>query len=152
MLFHLALHPANQPRIVAAGAVPLLLSYLLQTRAGLTEDSLSVLAALALCPEGIAAMMKVGILPTLVEILRSGSLRAKENVTAVLLVLCQRGGDVVFEKVSKYNHHIVATLCTLLTVGSDRGKQKAKALMRILVDDSSCSSSSMTSFRSVSFQ
>lgn len=150
-LFHLALHDANKPRVVAAGGVNLLVSFLLQKRAGLLDESLAVLAVLALCQEGMMTMLRASIIPNLVEILTLGTPKSRENAVAVLLSLCQTGGDAVISRLSKYSHQIVATLCSLLVVGSERGKRKAKALMRFLVaTDSSVSSGSSYSHESFS--
>ncbi|KAH9554996.1 hypothetical protein CY35_08G091800 [Sphagnum magellanicum] len=139
VIYHLALHEPNKARLVMVGAIPVLFSFILQRR--LVEDALSVLALLGSCPEGVTAMTRVGELTTIVEVLRGGSTRAKENATSVLLALCETGGDSAVEKVSRHNHAIVATLCSLLITGSDRGKRKAKSLMRFLVANESSSSS-----------
>ena len=150
-LFHLSLHDANKPRVVAEGGVQLLVSTMLQKRSGLVDESLSVLAALALCGEGADAIIGASVLPDLVEILTTGPPRSRENALAVLLALCQ-GGDVrVFDRVAFYNHRIVSTLCSLLVIGSDRAKRKAKQLMSMLVvNDSSSNSMSPSIHRSSS--
>ena len=145
-LFHLSLHDANKPRVVAEGGVQLLVSTMLQKRSGLVDESLSVLAALALCQEGANAIVEASVLPNLVEILTTGPPRSRENALAVLLALCQ-GGDIrVFDRVAFYNHRIVSTLCSLLVIGSDRAKRKAKQLMSILVVNDSSSNSMSSSF------
>ena len=146
-LFHLSLHDANKPRVVAEGGVQLLVSTLLQKRSGLVDESLSVLATLALCEAGANAIVESHVLPNLVEILSSGPPRSRENALAVLLALCQ-GGDVrVFDRVAFYNHRIVSTLCSLLVIGSDRAKRKAKELMSLLVVSDSSSDSRSSSFQ-----
>lgn len=134
----------------------LLASTMLQRRSGLVDESLSVLATLALCEEGANAIIEASTLPTLVELLSTGAPRSRENALAVLLALCQ-GGDVqVFNRVAFYNHRIVSTLCSLSVIGSDRAKRKAKELMSILVVSSDCSGSetsksmSAPSYRSAS--
>lgn len=150
-LFHISLHDANKPRVVAESGVQLLVSTMLERRSGLVDESLSVLATLALCQEGANAIVEASVLPKLVDILTSGAPRSRENALAVLLALC-RGGDVgVFDRVAYYNHRIVSTLCSLLVIGSDRAKSKAKELMSILVvSDSSSNSMSSSSHRSSS--
>jgi hypothetical protein len=132
-LFHLSLHESNKPRVVAEGGVKLLVATMLQRRSALVDESLSVLAVLASCEEGAIAIIEASILPNLVELMSSGAPRTRENALAVLLALCQ-GGDVrVLDRVAFYNNRIVSTLCSLLVIGSDRAKRKAKELMNILV-------------------
>lgn len=148
-LFHLSLHDANKPRVVAEGGVQLLVSTMLQRRSALVDESLSVLAVLASCEEGAMAVMNAAILPTLVELLCTGAPRTRENALAVLLALCQSGDVQMMNRVSFYNNRIVSTLCSLLVIGSDRAKRKAKELMSILItSDSSLSNQSTPSYMS----
>ena len=142
----LSLDDANKPRLVGEGAVPLLLSTMLVRRSGLVDESLSVLAILALC-EGAIAIVEVSALPTLIEILTLGPPKSRENALAVLLALCQGGNDMVFYSVAFYNHQIVSSLCSLIVIGSDRAKHKANELMRMLVVSES-SDSDVVSTRS----
>lgn len=149
-LFHLSLHGANKPRVVAEGGVQLLVSTIIRRRAGLVDESLSVLAILALCEDGAIAIVEASALPSLVEILSVGPPRSRENALAVLLALCQGGDDNVFERVTFYNHQIVSSLCSLLVIGSDRAKRKANEMMRMLVvsDSSRNSMSARSSWQS----
>lgn len=124
----------------------LLVSTMLHRRSGLVDESLSLLAVLALCEEGANAIIDASILLTLVELLCTGTPKSREHALAVLLALCQ-GGDVrVFNRVAFYNHRIVSSLCSLLTIGSDRAKRKAKDLMNILVVSDSSGIASGSSF------
>ncbi|MCD9644962.1 hypothetical protein HAX54_033588 [Datura stramonium] len=61
-LFNLAVYDANRQRIVLAGAVPLLIDLLMDDKAGITDDSLAVLALVLGCNEGLQALRKERIL------------------------------------------------------------------------------------------
>lgn len=152
-LFHLSLHDANKPRLVEEGVVQVLMSYVRDRGSGLVDDSLSVLAILALCEEGAIAIVGASALPILVEILRAGSPRSRENALSVLLALYKGSNEIILERVAFYNHQIVSMLCSLSVIGSDRAKRKANELMRMLVvsDYSSDSMSSRSSRSGSSF-
>ncbi|CAM6039426.1 unnamed protein product [Sphagnum compactum] len=131
-LFNLAVHPANKPKIVAAGAVPILISLLQDEEAGTTDDALPVLALIAGCPEGLEAInMEAAAIPVLVRHLRSGSPKGKENAIVVLYALCKSGGDEVVSSLSQVRVTI-PSLFSLLTVGTPRAKRRAASLLKLL--------------------
>ncbi|KAG0469153.1 hypothetical protein HPP92_018481 [Vanilla planifolia] len=51
-LLYLSMHDTNKPAVVAAGAVPVLVELLMDEKAGITDEALSVLALLCSCEEG----------------------------------------------------------------------------------------------------
>ncbi|EFJ21632.1 ubiquitin-protein ligase, PUB17 [Selaginella moellendorffii] len=129
-LFNLAVYHGNKGRIIAAGAVPLLVE-LLTEDADITDDALAVLALLASSSEGLLALSGTGAIPLLVGLLRMGSSKGKENSTAVLLALCRSGSDTIVNQLLKISATVPA-LYNLITVGTPRAKRKASSLLRIL--------------------
>ncbi|GLT92938.1 hypothetical protein SLE2022_107480 [Rubroshorea leprosula] len=92
-MFNLARYNANKACIVLAGAVPLLIEQLMDDKAGITDDALTLMALLIGCPEGLEAIKKSRVLvPLLIDLLRFGSAKGKENSITLLLGLCKDGG------------------------------------------------------------
>ncbi|GKV28261.1 hypothetical protein SLEP1_g37340 [Rubroshorea leprosula] len=92
-MFNLARYNANKACIVLAGAVPLLIEQLMDGKAGITDDALTLMALLIGCPEGLEAIKKSRVLvPLLIGLLRFGSAKGKENSITLLLGLCKDGG------------------------------------------------------------
>lgn len=130
-LFNLSIFMGNKAKVVAAGAIPLLLDLLTDERAGITDDSLAVLAILAGTPEGLAAIDQTKAIPVLVDLLRLGSTRGKENAIAVLLSLCKSGGPPVVRVVLSINT-VLPSLQSIAEVGSARAKRKASSLLKLI--------------------
>ncbi|KAJ8764143.1 hypothetical protein K2173_005053 [Erythroxylum novogranatense] len=131
-LFNLAVHSANKAHIVLAGAVPLLIQLLMDDKAGITDDSLAVLAILLDCSEGLEEIRESRILvPLLVDLLRFGSAKGKENSITLLLGLCRDGGEEVTKRLL-LNPRSIPSLQSLSTDGSLKTRRKANALLRIL--------------------
>jgi hypothetical protein len=72
-IFHLALWPANRSRLVSAEAVPVLKALIQSPKAGLIEDTLSVLAKIALCVEGTDALKDDKTILLIIDFLQHGS-------------------------------------------------------------------------------
>jgi hypothetical protein len=131
-LFNLAVYNANKAIVVVAGAVPVLVDLLMDDKASITDDVLSVLALLLGCSEGLEEIRKSRVLvPLLIDLLRFGSLKGKENSIALLLGLCKDGGEEVARRLL-LNPRSIPSLRSMAAYGSIRAGRKADALLRIL--------------------
>ncbi|CAI9091753.1 OLC1v1026861C1 [Oldenlandia corymbosa var. corymbosa] len=131
-LFNLAVYNANKVSIVLAGAIPLLIDLLLDDKAGITDYALAVLALLLGCSEGLEELRKSRVLiPLLIDLLRLGSSKGKENSITLLLGLCKDGGEEVARKLL-LNPRSIPSLQSLSVDGSLKARRKADALLRIL--------------------
>ncbi|XP_019192466.1 PREDICTED: U-box domain-containing protein 1-like [Ipomoea nil] len=131
-LFNLALYDVNKVNVVLAGAVPLLINLLMDDKAGITDDALAVLALLLGCSEGLKEIRKSRVfVPLLVDLLRFGSSKGKENSITLLLGLCKDGGEEVAGKLLM-NPRSIPSLQQLAANGSLRARRKADALLRLL--------------------
>ncbi|XWS68983.1 hypothetical protein CRYUN_Cryun04dG0140700 [Craigia yunnanensis] len=132
-IFGLLVHPGNHWRVLAAGAVPLLLNLLKESeREDLVTDSLAVLATLAEKVDGTVAILRRGALQLLVGILNTSTSRTgKEYCVSLLLALCENGGlDVVARLVKSPS--LMESLYSQLSEGTSRASKKASAIIRIL--------------------
>lgn len=131
-LFNLAVFNANRVKVIIAGAVPLLIVLLTDDKAGITDDALAVLALLLGCREGLEEMrMSTDLVPLLIDLLRFGSSKGKENSITLLLGLCKDGGEDVARRLLM-NPFSVPSLQRLTADGSLKARRKADALLRIL--------------------
>ncbi|EOY17719.1 hypothetical protein QUC31_006776 [Theobroma cacao] len=131
-IFNLALYNANKASIIAAGTVPLLIELLMDDKAGVTDDALGVLALLLSCPQGLEAIKKSRVLvPLLIDLLRFGSAKGKENSITLLLGLCKDGGEEVARRLL-INPRSIPSLQSLAADGSSKARRKADALLRLL--------------------
>ncbi|KAL3717968.1 hypothetical protein ACJRO7_003151 [Eucalyptus globulus] len=131
-LINLAVYNINKASVVAAGAVSLLIDLLMDDKAGITDDALALLASLLGCHEGLEEVRKSRVLvPLLVDLLRFGSLKGKENAITLLLGLCKDGGEEIAGKLLM-NPRSIPSLQSLATDGSLRARRKADALLRLL--------------------
>ncbi|OAY32604.1 U-box domain-containing protein 19 [Manihot esculenta] len=133
-IYMLLMHPDNFWRVLATGAVPLLLNLLTSCeREELVTDSLAVLAKLAEKQDGAKVILRSVALPKIVRILDSSnySRATKEQCVALLLGLCINGGtDVVAHLVKSPSH--IGSLYSQLSEGTARASKKAGDLIRIL--------------------
>ncbi|KAM6582498.1 hypothetical protein CsatB_009500 [Cannabis sativa] len=131
-IINLAVYNANKLAIVAAGAIPLLIDLLMDEKAAITDDALAVLASLLGCSEGVEEIRKSKILvPILIDLLRFGSPKGKENSITLLLGLCKDGGEEVAKRLL-INPRSIPCLHGLATDGSLKARRKADALLRLL--------------------
>ncbi|KVI09926.1 U-box domain-containing protein 1-like [Cynara cardunculus var. scolymus] len=131
-LFNLALYSVNKINVVLSGAVPLLIDLLMDDKAGITDDALAVLALLLGCSEGLEEIRKCKVLvPILIDLLRFGSPKGKENSITLLLGLCKDGGDEVARRLLM-NPRSIPSLQSLAADGSMKAQRKADALLRLL--------------------
>eukprot|EP00252_Welwitschia_mirabilis_P016624 TRINITY_DN3674_c0_g1_i1.p1 TRINITY_DN3674_c0_g1~~TRINITY_DN3674_c0_g1_i1.p1 ORF type:complete len:687 (+),score=109.90 TRINITY_DN3674_c0_g1_i1:877-2937(+) len=130
-LFNLSLF--NGKDVLAAGAVPLLVSILADDTPTLTDDAVAVLAVLARLPEGIRAIIETSAVPRLISLINSSSSlpKCKENSAGILLSLCCNGGNKIVNSLLRLSS-LMPALYNLLTSGTPRAKRKASSLLRIL--------------------
>ncbi|KAK8496779.1 hypothetical protein V6N13_000136 [Hibiscus sabdariffa] len=131
-LSNLALFGANKENIVVAEAVPLLIELLMDDKAGITDDALGVLALLLSSPQGLEDIKKSrALVPLLIDLLRFGSAKGKENSITLLLGLCKDGGEEVASRLL-INPRSIPSLRSLAADGSPKARRKADALLRLL--------------------
>ncbi|KAI3419492.1 RING-type E3 ubiquitin transferase [Psidium guajava] len=131
-LINLAVYNVNKASVVAAGAVPLLIDLLMDDKAGITDDALALLTLLLDSREGLEEISKSRVLvPLLVDLLRFGSLKGKENAITLLVGLCKDGGEEVAGRLLM-NPRSIPSLQSLAADGSLRARRKADALLRLL--------------------
>ncbi|XP_065872045.1 U-box domain-containing protein 1-like [Euphorbia lathyris] len=131
-LFNLAVYSANKASVVDSGAVPLLIEVLMDDKAGITDDALAVLSLLLGCAEGLEEIRKSRVLvPLLIDLIRFGSAKGKENSVTLLLGLCKDGGEEVARRLL-INPRSIPSLQSLSADGSLKARRKADALLRLL--------------------
>ncbi|CAI0386045.1 unnamed protein product [Linum tenue] len=132
-IYGLLMHSGNHWRVLASGAVPLLLDVLISSdRHEVVTDSLAVLATLAEKPEGAKAIIRCGALPQVVRILAAANPRAAmEHCVCLLLAISINGGeDVVVYLVRSPS--LMGSLYSQLSEGTSRASKKAGALIKVL--------------------
>ncbi|WOG94925.1 hypothetical protein DCAR_0314222 [Daucus carota subsp. sativus] len=124
-LFNLSIYHENKARIVQAGAVKHLVK-LIDPESEMVDKAVAVLANLSTVTEGGLAIAREGGIPSLVEIVETGSQRGKENAATILLQLCISS--------PKYCRLVlqegaVPPLVLLSQSGTTRAKEKAQQLL-----------------------
>ncbi|KAL1317196.1 hypothetical protein HN51_069300 [Arachis hypogaea] len=125
----------NHKRVLAAGAIPLLIDILRTCeKEDLLTDSLAILATLAEKSDGAMAILQWGVLHIAVQILSSSTSRmGKEHCVTLLLSLSMHGGvDVVADLVKSTS--LMGSLYSQLSEGTSRASKKASALIKVLHD------------------
>ncbi|GLT89215.1 hypothetical protein SLE2022_072090 [Rubroshorea leprosula] len=131
-MFSLARYNENKSSIVLAGGVPLLIEQLMDDKAGITDDALTLLALLLGCPEGLKEIKKSRVLvPLIIDLLRFGSAKGKDHSITLLLGLCKDGGEEVAGRLL-INPRSIPSLQSLAADGSVKARRKADALLRLL--------------------
>ncbi|XP_058770955.1 U-box domain-containing protein 3-like [Vicia villosa] len=124
-LYNLSIFHDNKARIVLAGAVPFLVR-LTDPADGMVDKAVALLSNLSTIPEGRLEIAREGGIPSLVEIVESGSQRGKENAASILLQLClhsSRFCTLVLQEGA------VPPLVALSQSGTPRAKEKAQQLL-----------------------
>lgn len=128
-IFNLSFYQGNKVRAVRAGIVGPLMRLLKEADGGMVDEALAILAILASHSEGKVAIGQAEPIRLLVELIRTGSHRNRENAAAVLWSLCI--GDVKQLKLAK-ELHAEQVLKELSENGTDRAKRKAASLLESL--------------------
>lgn len=128
-IFNLSIYQGNKARAVKAGIVAPLMTFLIDAGGGMVDEALAILAILASHPEGRTAIGQAEPIPILVEVIRTGSPRNRENAAAVLWSLCM--GDLLQLKLAR-DHGAEEALRELSENGTDRAKRKAGSILELL--------------------
>ncbi|KAL6124304.1 hypothetical protein ACLB2K_076818 [Fragaria x ananassa] len=121
-IFNLSIYQGNKARAVRAGIVTPLMSLLKDAGSGMVDEALAILAILASHQEGKVAIAQTDAIPILVEVIRTGFPRNRENAAAVLWSLCT--GDLQQLKLAR-ELGAKEALQELTENGTDRAKRKA---------------------------
>jgi hypothetical protein len=128
-IFNLSIYQGNKARAVKAGIVSPLMRLLKDAGGGMVDEALAILAILASHQEGKTAIGQAKPIPVLVEVIRTGSPRNRENAAAVLWSLCT--ADLEQLKLSK-ELGAEEALKELSENGTDRAKRKAGNVLELL--------------------
>ncbi|GAU47916.1 hypothetical protein TSUD_404690 [Trifolium subterraneum] len=124
-LYSLSIFHENKARIVQAGAVKILVR-LTDPADGMVDKAVALLSNLSTITEGRLEIAREGGIPSLVEIVESGSQSGKENAASILLQLClhsSRFCTLVLQEGA------VPPLVALSQSGTPRAKEKAQQLL-----------------------
>lgn len=128
-IFNLSIYQGNKVRAVRAGIVVPLMRFLKDAGGGMVDESLAILAILASHPEGKSAIGQSDPIPVLLEVIRTGSPRNRENAAAVLWSLCT--GDAHYLSIAR-ELGAEEALKELSENGTDRAKRKAGSVLEQL--------------------
>ncbi|CAI9296862.1 unnamed protein product [Lactuca saligna] len=135
-LFNLCIYQGNKGRAVRAGIITVLLKMLRDSDSDsgsgsnsggcMVDEALTILSVLASHQEAKVGIVKAGTIPLLIDLMRTGVSRNKENATSILLSLCKRDSENL-ECISRLG--AVIPLMELVKNGSERAKRKAESLL-----------------------
>ncbi|XP_023511949.1 U-box domain-containing protein 13-like [Cucurbita pepo subsp. pepo] len=125
-LFNLCFYQGNKVKAVRGGVVSILMQLLTESRIGMVDEALAILAILASNSEGRAAIGAAESVPTLVALIGTGSPRNRENAAAVLMHICTGDQRHIVEAKEL---GVISLLIDLAENGTDRGKRKATQLL-----------------------
>lgn len=128
-IFNLSIYQGNKAKAVKAGIVGPLMRLLKDAGGGMVDEALAIMAILASHPEGKTAIGQAEPIPVLVEVIRTGSPRNRENSAAVLWSLCT--GDSQQLKLAR-EVGAEEALKELSENGTDRAKRKAGNILELL--------------------
>ncbi|KAK7268247.1 hypothetical protein RIF29_20942 [Crotalaria pallida] len=128
-IFNLSIYQGNKSRAVKAGIVAPLMRFLKDAGGGMVDEALAILAILASHHEGRIAIVQAEPIPILIEVIRTGSPRNRENAAAVLWSLCVL--DLLQLKLAK-ELGAEEALRELSENGTDRAKRKAGSILELL--------------------
>ncbi|PKA65409.1 U-box domain-containing protein 12 [Apostasia shenzhenica] len=131
-IFNLAIYQGNKVRAVRAGIVVHLMRLLTDPSGGMMDESLAILAILASHQEGRSAIAEENPIRILVEVMKTGSQRNRENAAAVLFSLCS--GDAQQVRAAR-EAGAEEALKELSESGTDRAKRKAGSLLELIHKD-----------------
>jgi hypothetical protein len=128
-LFNLCIYQGNKGRAVRAGIITALLKMLTDSRNCMVDEALTILSVLASNQEAKVAIVKASTIPVLIDLLRTGLPRNKENASAILLSLCKRDPENL-ACISRLG--AVIPLTELAKNGTERAKRKATSMLEHL--------------------
>ncbi|CAI9275986.1 unnamed protein product [Lactuca saligna] len=125
-LFNLCIYQGNKGRAVRAGIVSVLLKMLTDVNSAMVDEALTLLSILASHNEAKSAMVRAQIIPNLIDFVKSGIPRNKENAASILLSLCKRDDENIGCVIRL---EALTPLMELADNGSERGRRKANLLL-----------------------
>lgn len=131
-IFNLSIYQGNKVRAVRAGIVGPLMRLLKDPGGGMVDEALAILAILSSHQEGKVAIGQAEPIPILLDVVRTGSPRNRENASAVLWSLCT--GGMHYLKMAR-ELGAEEALKELLENGTDRAKRKAGNVLELLRAD-----------------
>ena len=99
------------------------------SRSGAIDEALTILSVLVSHNECKIAISKAHAIPFLIDLLRSGQARNKENAASILLALCKKDAENL-ACIGRLGAQIPLT--ELARTGTDRAKRKATSLLEHL--------------------
>ncbi|XP_043699333.1 U-box domain-containing protein 11-like [Telopea speciosissima] len=128
-LFYLCLYQGNKGRAVRSGILLPLKQMLIESSSCMVGEALSILSVLVSHQDCKVAIAKATIIPALIDLLRTGLSRNKENAAAILHSLCKKNAENL-ECIARLGAFI--PLGNLANSGTDRAKRKASSLLEHL--------------------
>ncbi|XP_010259497.1 PREDICTED: U-box domain-containing protein 11-like [Nelumbo nucifera] len=128
-LFNLCIYQGNRGRAVRAGILIPLMKMLTNSSSCVVDEVLAILSVLASHQEGKIAIAKASTIPVLIDLIRTGMPRNKENAAAILLSLCKKN-DENLACIGRLG--AVIPLTELAKSGTERAKRKAGSLLELL--------------------
>ncbi|XP_010510574.1 PREDICTED: U-box domain-containing protein 12 [Camelina sativa] len=125
-LFNLCIFQGNKGKAVRAGLVPVIMRLLTETTSGMVDEALAILAIISSHPDGKMVAGAADAVHVMVDFIRSGSPRNKENAAAVLVHLCSWDQQHLIEA---QKLGIMSLLIEMAENGTDREKRKAAQLL-----------------------
>ncbi|KAG6573848.1 U-box domain-containing protein 14, partial [Cucurbita argyrosperma subsp. sororia] len=127
-IFNLSIYQGNKARALRAGIVTPLMGFLKDTGGGMVDEALAILAILATHHEGKVAIGQAEPMAVLLEFIKTGSPRNRENAAAVLWSLCSTD----FEQLKLAREHgAEEALKEVSENGTDRAKRKAGSILEL---------------------
>ncbi|KAJ3707532.1 hypothetical protein LUZ61_011237 [Rhynchospora tenuis] len=131
-LFGLLDSPENHPKVISAGAIPVLVSLLKCERSDIVYDSVAILEKIAERPEGTIEIIRSAAIARVVDVLVSSTSRSgKEHCVSLLLFLCKNGGDTVVSQLGRMPA-LMAELYRLVTEGTADAGKKARSILDLI--------------------
>ncbi|CAM0912298.1 unnamed protein product [Alopecurus aequalis] len=128
-IFNLCIYQGNKVRAVKAGIIIHLMNFLVDPTGGMIDEALTLLAILAGNPEGKAVITQSEPMPPLVEVIRTGSPRNRENAAAILWSLCSADAEQISAAKAAGGED---ALKELSETGTDRAKRKASSILELM--------------------
>lgn len=128
-IFNLCIYQGNKVRAVKAGIIIHLMNFLVDPTGGMLDEALTLLAILAGNPEGKAVITQSEPIPPLVEVIRTGSPRNRENAAAILWSLCSADSEQTMAARAAGGED---ALKELSETGTDRAKRKASSILELM--------------------
>ncbi|KAM3205966.1 hypothetical protein ACQJBY_061574 [Aegilops geniculata] len=128
-IFNLCIYQGNKVRAVKAGIITHLMNFLVDPTGGMIDEALTLLSILAGNQEGKSVITQSEPMPPLVEVIKTGSPRNRENAAAILWSLCSADAEQTMAAKAAGGED---ALKELSETGTDRAKRKASSLLELM--------------------